>query len=127
MPFRLGVCAIGLNPRTKTSTRVIRGPIQNRPAWQRFLTTIAAALSLATCLPAPLIFFLHAVIGVHGVMVHNVLPTGPAAAGIQAGGRPALPRPGDDRSVQMEVLYYVDTSETCLSSRLAVPGQEAGV
>ncbi len=100
----------GLNPEDENIDPSDPRAYPNRPAWQRFLTIAAGPVVnyLFACL---LIFFLHAVVGVHGVMVHNVLPGRPAAAaGIQAGDQ-LFRVQGTIVSNQMEVLYYVDTSE----------------
>lgn len=69
----------GLNPEDENIDPQDPRAYPNRPAWQRFFT-IAAGPVVNYLFAVLLIFALHSMIGVHGVVAKNVVPNRPAAA-----------------------------------------------
>jgi regulator of sigma E protease len=114
--FQVGVVPLGgfvqiagMNPEDEGIDTKDPRSYPNRPAWQRFLT-IAAGPGVNYIFAAFLIFLLHAAIGVHGVVVRNVLPNLPAAAvGMQAGDQ-LFRIDGHIVSSQEHVKYVISTS-----------------
>jgi len=75
----------GLNPEDENIDPADPRAYPNRPAWQRF-ATIAAGPIVNYLFAVLLIFALHGIIGVHGVIAKDVQPNRPAAeAGVVAG------------------------------------------
>ncbi len=75
----------GLNPEDENIDPQDPRAYPNRPAWQRF-ATIAAGPLVNYVFAVLLIFALHSVIGVHGVVANKVIPDHPAAkAGVLDG------------------------------------------
>jgi regulator of sigma E protease len=138
--FQVGVIPLGgyvqiagLNPEDENIDRDDPRAYPNRPAWQRFLT-IAAGPLVNYIFAVLLIFSLHSIIGVHGVVADKLVPNSPAAASdLQHGDQiyrvngylisdsvevASIINHGKDRPVVLEVLRGGQSKYVTITPRL---------